>query len=138
MYLGSPVLLKGRRPPSLFLAGGGSELEGLEEEDGRVALSWAARALGRPDLKFETEEEKKRRMHFPIEREKREEYIFGHQEERRIDLRRVGLRERGAWRSGHEPPPLEQSPEIQAHFLHTLFIFCIQYMTICHLIIALH
>ena len=28
-----------------------------------------------------------------------------------IDLRRVGLRERGACRSGHEPPPLEQSPE---------------------------
>ena len=45
------VLVKGLRPPSLFLAGGGSELEGLEDEDGREALSWVVRALGRPDLK---------------------------------------------------------------------------------------
>ena len=51
--LGRPVVVKGRRPPSLFLAGGGSELEGLEDEDGREALSWGARALGRPDLKLE-------------------------------------------------------------------------------------
>ena len=53
-YLGRPVVFKGRRPPSLFLVGGGSELEGLEDEDGRVALSWVARALGSPDLKFKT------------------------------------------------------------------------------------
>ena len=53
-YLGRPVVFKGRSPPSLFLAGGGSELEGLEDEDGRVALSWVARALGSPDLKFKT------------------------------------------------------------------------------------
>ena len=46
------MVFKGRRPPSLFLAGGGSELEGLEDEDGRVALSWVARALGSPDLEF--------------------------------------------------------------------------------------
>ena len=45
------VLVKGLRPPSLFLAGGGSELEGLEDEDGREALNWVVRALGRPDLK---------------------------------------------------------------------------------------
>ena len=52
-YLGRPVvvLVKGLRPPSLFLAGGGSELEGLEDEDGREALNWEVRALGRPDLK---------------------------------------------------------------------------------------
>ena len=51
-YLGRPVVLvKGLRPPSLFLAGGGSELEGLEDEDGRDALNWVVRALGRPDLK---------------------------------------------------------------------------------------
>ena len=47
------VLVKGLRPPSLFLAGGGSELEGLEDEDGREALNWEVRALGRPDLKVE-------------------------------------------------------------------------------------
>ena len=59
-YLGRPVLLKGLRPPSLFLAGGGSELEGLEEEDGRAALSWEARALGSPDLKLKLKKKREK------------------------------------------------------------------------------
>ena len=62
-YLGRPVVFKGRTPPSLFLPGGGSELEGLEDEDGRVDLSCGARALGSPDLWFKTE--KKRRKYLP-------------------------------------------------------------------------
>ena len=94
------MVVKGLRPPSLFLAGGGSELEGLEDEDGREALNWGARALGRPDLKFE---KCKIREYILILQKKKEL--------RSIDLRRVGLRDRGA-RSGQEPPPLESSPEI--------------------------
>ena len=66
------MLLKGLRPPSLFLAGGGSELEGLEEEDGRAALSWEARALGSPDLKFETEEKTRKEYIFPFDMRKKE------------------------------------------------------------------
>ena len=43
-------MLEGRECPSLFLADGGSELEGLDDEDWRAALTWGARARGSPDL----------------------------------------------------------------------------------------
>ena len=43
-------MLEGRERPSLFLADGGSELEGLDDEDWRAALNWGARARGSPDL----------------------------------------------------------------------------------------
>ena len=43
-------MLEGRERPSLFLADGGSELEGLDDEDWRAALTWGARARGSPDL----------------------------------------------------------------------------------------
>ena len=45
-------MLEGRERPSLFLADGGSELEGLDDEDWRAALNWGARARGSPDLMF--------------------------------------------------------------------------------------
>ena len=61
------MVVKGRRPPSLFLAGGGSELEGLEDEDGREALNWGARALGSPDLKFEKCRKKRIYLNFAQE-----------------------------------------------------------------------
>ena len=93
------VLVKGLRPPSLFLAGGGSELEGLEDEDGREALSWVVRALGRPDLKIKKLQTTK--IYFLIG--------LKDYDPRSSDLRRVGLLERGA-RSGHDPPPLESLP----------------------------
>ena len=43
-------MLEGRERPSLFLKAGGSELEGLDDEDWRAALTWGARARGSPDL----------------------------------------------------------------------------------------
>ena len=48
-------MLEGRERPSLFLADGGSELEGLDDEEWRAALNWGARARGSPDLMFGVE-----------------------------------------------------------------------------------
>ena len=44
------MILEGRERPSLFLADGGSELDGLDDEDWRAALNWGARARGSPGL----------------------------------------------------------------------------------------
>ena len=43
-------MLEGRERASLFLADGGSELEGLDDEDWRADLNCGARARGSPDL----------------------------------------------------------------------------------------
>ena len=119
VYLGSPVLFKGRRPPSLFLAGGGSELEGLEEEDGRAARSWGARALGSPDLKFETEEEKeKNTFSYWTLRRKEEEHWPAEGWTSWARCLEVWTRTSASWAISWNPSSLFAHP---IHILHSIY-----------------